>query len=122
LELAGKLVAKDIRGLMRQLETRLGRIEAAIDTWLENQVEFKELHERLDKVKGLGRISILMLIAFLPELGRVSGKRASALAGLAPFNRDSGGSRGQMHIGGGRGRGPFQSDPEGLLQEAPRRG
>jgi transposase len=40
----------------------------------------------------------------MPELGRASWEQAAALAGLAPFDDDSGGHRGQRHIAGGRGR------------------
>ena len=40
----------------------------------------------------------------MPELGRVSREEAAALAGLAPFNNDSGKHKGQRRIAGGRGR------------------
>ena len=44
------------------------------------------------------------LIAYLPELGTLDNKRIAALAGVAPFNRDSGGYSGQKRVWGGRGR------------------
>ena len=40
----------------------------------------------------------------MPELGRVSREEAAALAGLAPFDNDSGKHKGQRQIAGGRGR------------------
>ena len=40
----------------------------------------------------------------MPELGQVSREEAAALAGLAPFDNDSGLYKGQRHIAGGRGR------------------
>ena len=40
----------------------------------------------------------------MPELGRVSREQVAALAGLAPFDDDSGNHKGQRHIAGGRGR------------------
>ena len=40
----------------------------------------------------------------MPELGRISREQAAALAGLAPFDDDSGQHRGHRHIAGGRGR------------------
>jgi transposase len=42
------------------------------------------------------------LIAHLPELGSLNRKQIAALAGLAPFNRDSGTLRGHRMIWGGR--------------------
>jgi transposase len=38
----------------------------------------------------------------MPELGTLSNKQISALCGLAPFNRDSGKTRGRRRIRGGR--------------------
>ena len=42
------------------------------------------------------------IIAWLPELGQIGGKPATALVGLAPYDDDSGGHRGERHIKGGR--------------------
>ena len=43
------------------------------------------------------------LVAYLPELGKCEGKALTALVGLAPWSRDSGGQRGYRSIRGGRG-------------------
>ncbi|MEQ9449030.1 MAG: transposase, partial [Rhodospirillaceae bacterium] len=45
---------------------------------------------------------IATLLADLPELGSLTNKEIAALAGLAPFNRDSGKFRGKRRIRGGR--------------------
>jgi transposase len=42
------------------------------------------------------------LLGALPELGQLTHKQIAALAGVAPFARDSGTWRGQRHIRGGR--------------------
>ncbi len=66
-----------------------------------------DLAVRLDlvmSVPGIGERTALALIIRMPELGRISREQASALAGLAPFDDDSGKYRGQRHIAGGRGR------------------
>ena len=55
-------------------------------------------------VPGIGERTALTLIIRMPELGRVSREEAAALAGLAPFDDNSGQHRGQRHIAGGRGR------------------
>ena len=56
----------------------------------------------MTSVQGVGPTSALALLASLPELGSLSKNQAASLAGLAPFNRDSGAFRGQRHIHGGR--------------------
>jgi transposase len=66
-----------------------------------------DLAVRLDlvmSVPGIGERTAIALIIRMPELGRISREQASALAGLAPFDDDSGKYRGQRHIAGGRGR------------------
>ncbi|MBP0615413.1 transposase, partial [Jiella mangrovi] len=52
----------------------------------------------------VGKITALTLVAHMPELGSLTPKKAGALAGLAPFNDDSGHRRGHRHIKGGRRR------------------
>jgi transposase len=66
-----------------------------------------DLAKRLDlvlSIPGIGERTALALIIRMPELGQVSREEAAALAGLAPFDDDSGQHRGQRHIAGGRGR------------------
>jgi transposase len=68
---------------------------------------YDDLATRLDlvlSIPGIGERTALALIVRMPELGRVSREEAAALAGLAPFDDDSGLHRGQRHIAGGRGR------------------
>jgi transposase len=55
-------------------------------------------------VPGIGERTALALIIRMPELGRLSREQAAALAGLAPFDDDSGKHKGQRRIAGGRAR------------------
>jgi transposase len=57
---------------------------------------------RLVEVQGVGALTASALLAALPELGTLSKNEVTALAGLAPFNRDSGAFRGTRSIRGGR--------------------
>jgi transposase len=68
---------------------------------------YDDLAKRLDlvlSIPGIGERTALALIIRMPELGQVSREEAAALAGLAPFDDDSGQHKGQRHIAGGRGR------------------
>ena len=67
----------------------------------------RDLAARLDlvlSVPGIGERTALALLIRMPELGRVSREEAAALAGLAPFDNDSGQHKGQRRIAGGRAR------------------
>ena len=56
----------------------------------------------LTRTKGVGENTALSLLVAMPELGKLTHKQAASLAGLAPFNRDSGTMRGKRQIYGGR--------------------
>src|SRR5262249_19591193 len=55
-----------------------------------------------ETVPGIAKITSVNLLAALPELGQLNRRQICALAGVAPFNDDSGRHRGQRHIYGGR--------------------
>lgn len=63
---------------------------------------WKDKENLLRTFKGIGPVNACTLIARLPELGQLNGKKIAALAGLAPLNRDSGKYRGRRTIFGGR--------------------
>jgi transposase len=63
---------------------------------------WREKDDLLQSIPGLGPITSATLLAAVPELGTLEGSKVSALAGLAPFNDDSGRHRGARHIRGGR--------------------
>jgi len=57
---------------------------------------------RMQQVPGIGPVIAAVIQAQMPELGTLSDGEAAALAGLAPYNRDSGPWKGTRHIRGGR--------------------
>lgn len=58
--------------------------------------------EILDSVTGIAATSAGALVILLPELGTISRRKITKLAGLAPFTRDSGKWKGKRFIGHGR--------------------
>jgi len=97
-----------LRRLMMTDITRLKMRRAAELARLVRQLRaHDDLGRRLDlvlSIPGIGERTALALIIRMPELGRVSREQAAALAGLAPFDDDSGQHKGQRHIAGGRAR------------------
>jgi transposase len=95
-----RLVMADIARLKKRRSAELSRIVTALRG-------HDDLARRLDlvlSVPGLGERTALALIIRMPELGQVSREHAAALAGLAPFDDDSGKRMGERHIAGGRRR------------------
>jgi transposase len=56
----------------------------------------------LRSVPGVGPVLSATLLSEMPELGRLGRRQVTSLAGLAPFNRDSGRFSGRRSIRGGR--------------------
>lgn len=79
-------------------------VEAEIAGLLRHDAALAQDAALLRSVPGVGPVTAAVLVALLPELGRRSSRQIAALAGLAPLNNDSGTSRGQRTIRGGRRR------------------
>jgi transposase len=90
------------RELAELLDRRIERFERDLDQRLRNSEAWKEKVELLDSIPGVGKVTIFTLLARLPELGCLNRGQIAALAGVAPFNDDSGQRRGQRYIRGGR--------------------
>lgn len=58
----------------------------------------------IESVPGIGLPTALILLIRMPELGSLTREQIAALAGLAPFDHDTGRFKGQRRIAGGRGR------------------
>jgi len=95
-----RVVRKSIDTVLNTLEREIAELEKQIGIHLDRY--FKDLDERFETIKGIGPNVCAVVIAFMPELGRVSNARAAKLAGLAPLNDDSGTMRGKRRIWGGR--------------------
>lgn len=93
------------RLLKRQLaacERAVAELEAAIAVLIEGDDALKSRYDILLSIKGIGPTVAATLAACLPELGLLPAAKAAALAGVAPFNDDSGNSKGLRRIQGGR--------------------
>ena len=95
-------VRKSLQTSIRWLEKRLAEVDEDIDGALRECGVWREKVELLESVPGIARVISVNLLAGLPELGELNRRQISALAGVAPFNRDSGRWQGRRSIYGGR--------------------
>jgi transposase len=86
------------------LSQEIAAVEQTLKALIAADADLARARERLQSVPGVGPVTAVTLLALMPELGRRSPKAIAALAGLAPFNDDSGQRRGTRHIRGGRKR------------------
>jgi transposase len=95
-------VRQDVQAHVSWLQGRLGCSEKALRELIQASAVWREKENLLRSVPGIGPVSSRTLLAAMPELGSLSGKQAAALAGLAPYDDDSGQRRGTRHVRGGR--------------------
>ena len=95
-----KIWKEEIARLAKRERSELKALVAAIR-------EHRDLAQRLDliySVGGAGMPTAVAILVRMPEIGQLSREQAAALAGLAPYDDDSGEQVGARHIDGGRKR------------------
>ena len=97
-----KLLRTQSRQLLALLTRQIAQCDRAIAAQLVTDKAMKARAERVQQVPGIGPVVAAVLQAHMPELGSLSEGEAAALAGLAPYNRDSGPWKGTRRIWGGR--------------------
>ena len=98
------VIVEDIEAHIAWLGARIVEIERQTRDLIAATERLTEDQRLLRSVPGIGPVTAATLIALMPELGTRSPKTIAALAGLAPFNVDSGQFRGKRVIKGGRRR------------------
>jgi transposase len=91
---------EDLARLEKRKRAELKALVAAIR-------EHRDLAERLEliySVSGAGMPTAVAILVRMPEIGKITREQAAALAGLAPYDDDSGQRVGGRHIQGGRQR------------------
>ena len=101
---ADPLFLKLVKRHLKWIEKELKMLEEKIAETISSNVPMKEKNQRIQSIKGLGKICAATLLAHIPEIGTLSRQEIAALAGLAPYNRDSGTTCRRRHIHGGRKR------------------
>lgn len=102
LPLVRTRVRRDVQAHITWLERRLTATDDALHQAIEASPVWRVQEDLLRSVPGMGPVVSRTLLALLPELGRLNRKQIAALAGVAPFARDSGTWRGPRVIWGGR--------------------
>lgn len=93
---------KSIKRLLVALRRELESLDADMDGHIRKSSIWLVRQDILTSMPGVGPTVARTLLAELPELGSLDRRQIAALAGLAPFTRQSGKWRGRSFIGGGR--------------------
>jgi transposase len=93
---------RELAGRLKNLDRHLSRLEAQIQAMIAANALLARQAAIIRSIPGMGPVNVLAILTGLREIGRINGKEAAALAGLAPFADDSGPRQGQRRIRGGR--------------------
>jgi transposase len=93
---------RSIARLALALQKELSDLDQQIDDEIRGSPAWREKENLLRSVPGVGPVVSRTLLAELPELGALDRRQIAALAGLAPWTRQSGKWKGKSFIGGGR--------------------
>jgi transposase len=96
------LIKRHIAQRLRQIETQLAAIDAALKRLVEADRHLAARFEILASIPGIGETTAIAILVEMPELGSLDQRQAASLAGLAPVARDSGRWKGKRSIRGGR--------------------
>lgn len=103
LEHAGHIVvARSLKAHIRSLKAALAKLEAEIIALLRATSWLARKAKLMQSVVGVGPVTAAALLAYLPELGRLTKGEAARLTGLAPIAKDSGKSSAPRHVEPGR--------------------
>jgi len=97
-------VLPSIQDHLNWLGQELKNMDEDLNDKIQKSPVWREKDNLLQSVPGVGPVLSITLMGALPELGRLNRKQIAALAGVAPFNLDSGKYRGKRTTKGGRPR------------------
>jgi transposase len=95
-------VVASVERMIKTLEKEIEKLDDELTNKIQASPVWKAKDKLLQSVPGVGPGTSRTLLLDLPELGTLDRKQIAALAGLAPFNRDSGKAKGRRAIWGGR--------------------
>jgi transposase len=88
--------------LLTHFAIQIKAVERQIKSLVQQDPVLTSRVECLENIVGIGPRSAWLILAVMPELGELNRGAAASLAGLAPWAKDSGESRGVRRISGGR--------------------
>ena len=97
-----KRAVRAIDAVLKTLDRQIDTLDQQIGQLIDGDQELAQLDRLIQSVPGVGKVLSATLLAEMVELGDVDRRQLAALAGVAPYNCDSGRFRGQRRIRGGR--------------------
>ena len=99
---SAKVARRSLEKMLKTINTQIEELDEAIAKLVRADDDWHQKAQILKSVPGVGDVTSYNLVGVLPELGKLNREQIAALAGLAPYNHDSGKLKGKRSIRGGR--------------------
>ena len=96
------VIVSHFKELLDVIDKQIKELEISIAAMLAADPLWHQLDQAFRTIKGVAGRTVARLMAEMPEIGSVSNKTVSKLAGVAPLANDSGKHQGQRAVRGGR--------------------
>ena len=97
-----RAVQASFKKLLAVLARQIHQLEQRIAALIDHDPLWRELNQAFRSIKGVADRTVARLMAEMPEIGVLSNKTISKLAGVAPLANDSGNHQGKRMVRGGR--------------------
>jgi transposase len=102
LQNSHKAIHASLNRQIKSIEKEISRIEREIGQLIDSQPKLSSAAEALHDITGVGPVATWSILAYIPELPKISRNRAVSLAGLAPWRKQTGTTESPRHLSGGR--------------------
>ncbi|MCR9074361.1 MAG: IS110 family transposase [Alphaproteobacteria bacterium] len=96
------VLKRQTKARLALVEKQLCELDREIDTLIEADNTSARRREIVLSIPGLGSVASAAILTYLPEIGTLDRRQVGSLAGVVPYNRDSGQWKGKSFISGGR--------------------
>ncbi|MGY6704697.1 IS110 family RNA-guided transposase [Roseinatronobacter sp.] len=96
------VLKRQTKARLALVEKQLRELDREIDALIQADRTTARRREIVQSIPGLGSVASAAILTYLPEIGTLDRRQVGSLAGVVPYNRDSGQWKGKSFISGGR--------------------
>jgi transposase len=97
-----EICLSNIKDFVKYLTLQIKKLDKNIQDLIKKDTVLNKKSIFLESIPGIGKSTAAALLSFVPELGKISNGKISALVGVCPYDNESGNFRGKKFIKGGR--------------------
>ena len=96
------VLKRQTKARLALVEKQIAELDKEIDTFIDTDKAIARRRQIVTSIPGLGSVASAAILTYLPEIGTLDRRQVGSLAGVVPYNRDSGQWKGKSFISGGR--------------------